>query len=195
MHAAAVDRAIKRKTELALRLEPGRIAMIARAFEVFEHIEQIAPDEMPKHEAIMQRRAPAHQRAMLRRAPEPRNQRAQKKLLRKTHARVGRHFEGAEFDKAQSPGRAVRREQFIDADFGAMGVAGDVDQEMPEQPVDQPGRRRVAIAGRRHARKRDLHFVKLILPRLVHARRLAGRPDEQSGEQIRQGRDGAANRE
>jgi hypothetical protein len=52
---------------------------------------------------------------------------------------VRRHLEAAELDQAQPAGRAVGREQLVDADFGAVGVAGDVDQQVAEQPVDQPG--------------------------------------------------------
>ena len=46
------------------------------------------------------------------------------------------------------------------------------------------GDRRLALP-RRH-RERDLEFVESIVPRLVHARRLAGRSDEQAREQIGQ---------
>ncbi len=42
----------------------------------------------------------------------------------------------------------------------------------------------VALAGRRHLRERDLELVEHVLARLVDARRLAGRADEQAGEQI-----------
>ena len=40
----------------------------------------------------------------------------------------------------------------------------------------------------RHQIERDFEFVEAVVARLVHARRLAGRADEQSGEQIRQRR-------
>ena len=41
-------------------------------------------------------------------------------------------------DQAEPAGRAVRRIELVDADFGAMGIAGDVDQDVPEQAIDQP---------------------------------------------------------
>ena len=143
---------------------------------------------MFEHEAVVQRGAPAHRRAVERRSPEPGDQRAQQQLLGKTHARIRRHFERAEFDQPEPAGRAVRRKQFVDADLGAMGVAGDVDQDVAEQPVDQPGRHPVRAAWRRHFADRDFEFVEQVLARFVDARRLAGRPDEQSGEQIGQRR-------
>ena len=69
-----------------------------------------------------------------------------------------------------------------------MGVAGDVDQDVAEQAVDQPRRHRFAAARLRHFADRDFKLVEQILARLVDARRLAGRPDEQTGKQIRQRR-------
>ena len=66
----------------------------------------------------------------------------------------------------------------------SMGIAGDVDQKIAKQAIDQPGPRRLARAGRPHQRERDLELVQHVLARLVHARRLAGRADEQAGEEI-----------
>ena len=152
------------------------------------HVEEIGPDEMLEHEAVVQRRAPTHQPAVLRHAPEPRHQRAQQQLLGETHARVGRHLEGAKLDQAEPAHRPVGREQFVDADFGAMGIAGDVDQQIAEQAVDQPRPRRLALAGRRHHGGGDVEFIEQVLARLVETRRLAGRSDEQAGEQIGQRR-------
>src|SRR5947209_1127469 len=99
LHAAMLDRAAERKAELALRFEPNGIEFVTRVAEIAEDAEKILPDEMRQHEAIVQRRSPAHQRAVLRLAPEPGEQRAHKQLLRKAHARIGRHFERAEFDE------------------------------------------------------------------------------------------------
>ena len=99
---------------------------------------------MAEHEPVVQRGAPAHQRAALRLAPEPGHQRAQQQLLRERHARIGRHLERAELDQTEPAGRTVGREQLVDADLGAMGVAGDVDQQIAEQPIDQPRPRLLA---------------------------------------------------
>src|SRR5262249_61944111 len=100
---------VERETKLALRLEPGRVEGISGAGEIVEHAQKIRPDEMSEHELVAQRRTPARERAALRRAPEPGDERAQEQLLGKAHARVGRHFERAEFDQAEPPGRAVGR--------------------------------------------------------------------------------------
>ena len=67
-----------------------------------------------------------------------------------------------------------------------MRVAGHVDQEIAEQPVDEP---------RRHGRdrlirllERELELVQRVVPRFVDARRLARRADEEPGEEIRERR-------
>ena len=65
-------------------------------------------------------------------------------MLHQAHARVRRHLEGADLDQAEPAGRAVGRVELVDAELGAVGVAGDVDQQVAEQPVDQPRLRRLA---------------------------------------------------
>jgi hypothetical protein len=88
--------------------------------------------------------------------------------------------------RPEPAGGAVGRIELVDADFGAVRVAGDIDQDVPEQAVDQPQRR--LDTRRRHMGQRDLEFVEPVMAGLVDARRLAGRPDEHAGEQIGQRR-------
>ena len=183
-HAPIGDRAVGGKTKLALRFEPSRVEAVARAPEVIERLAKILPHEMLQHEAVMQGGTPSRRRAVERLAPEPRHQGPQQQLLGETHAGVGRHLEGAELDQAEPSRRPVGREQLVDADLGAVRVAGHVGQQVAKQAVDQPGRGRRALAGRRHLRQRDLELVEQVLPGLVDARRLAGRPDEQTGKEI-----------
>src|SRR5262249_15871426 len=135
---AVRDLAVNRETELALAIEPLRIEAIALAADFIQHVEEILPDEILQHEAVVQCRAPAHHGAAKRLAPQPGDERAQQQLLGETHARIGRHLDRTEFDKAEAAGGAFRREQLVDADFGAVSIAGDIDQEIAKQPVDQP---------------------------------------------------------
>jgi hypothetical protein len=79
-------------------------------------------------------------RAARRAVPEAGHQAAQQQLLGQRHARVRRHLEGAQLEQAEAAGRAVRRIQLVDAELGAVGVAGDVDQQVAQHAVDQPGR-------------------------------------------------------
>ena len=95
----------------------------------------------------MQRGSPAHQRAVLWLSPEPGDQRPQEELLRQAHARIGRHFERAELDQTKPAGWTIRRIQLVDADLGAVCVAGDVNQQVAEQTIDQPRPRLLAAPG------------------------------------------------
>ena len=60
-----------------------------------------------------------------------------------------------------------------------MCVAGDIGKNIPKQAVNQPWRHAVRV-GFRHQIERYLKFVEPVVASLVHARRLAGRPDEQA---------------
>ncbi len=97
-----------------------------------------------------------------------------------------RHFEAAEFDQTEPPRRAVGRIQLVDAELGAVRVAGEIDQQVAQQPVDQPGLQGF-LAGLElvsHLLEGDFQLVEAFVARLVDARRLAGGADEQAGEQV-----------
>jgi hypothetical protein len=55
-------------------------------------------------------------------------------------------------------------------------VAGDVDQQISENAIDEPWGRGLSAA--RQLSKRELDLVDRIVPRLVDPRRLRGRPNE-----------------
>ena len=120
--------------------------------------------------------------------PEARDQRPQQQLLRQAHPRVRRHLEGAQLEQALPAAGALGRIELVDAELGAVGVAGDVDQRVAEDAIDQPGRRPVARSSSVDLGHRDLELVHLIAARLVDARMLAGRADEHAREQVRQRR-------
>ena len=113
-------------------------------------------------------------------------------LLRQVHPRVRRHLEAAHFQEAQPTGGAVGGIELVDADLAAVGVARHVGQQVAQEPVHQPGGRRVPLPAqvRRggHVVERDVQLVEGVVPRLVHPRCLAGGADEQTREQIGQGR-------
>ena len=186
-HAALLHPAEDGEAECGLCREGLRVEVVAAGAQVFQHGEEVGPEEMRQHEAIVQGRAPADTAARLRLAPEPRHDRPQQDLLGKAHARVRRHLEGAEFEEAEPPRRSVGREQLVDADLGPVGVAGDVGEDVAEQPVDEPVRD-VGLVRARHLGERDLQLVEPVMARLVHARRLARRADIEAGEQVGQAR-------
>ncbi len=177
--------AVLREAEFEVRREPAGVEGEAGLLHLLDDVAEILLDEVRQHEAVVQLGAPARQALRcVRLLPEAGDQRTQQQLLGERHARVRRHLEGAQFEQAEAPGRAVRRIELVDAELGAVRVAGDVDEQVPEHAVDQPGRD--VAADRRNLAEGDLHLVERIVPRLVDARRLAGRADEQAGEQVGQ---------
>lgn len=90
---------------------------------------------MRQQEFVGQCAAPADQPAAIRRLPKPGDQRAQQKRLQQGHARMRRHFETAQFKQAQARGAGLRRIKLVDAKLGAVGVAGQVHQQMPKRSV------------------------------------------------------------
>ena len=188
-HALKLHLAAEGKAELGLGLEPDRAQRQAVLVQVAQHIQKILPDEGRHHETVVQRRAPARQAARNRVFPTPRDDGAQQQLLGKAHPRVWRHLKSAKLDKAEAAGRPIGREQLVDTDFRAVGVAGHVDQAVAQQAVNQPGRRNRGIGARRH----DLiecyfQLIKAVMAGLVNPGGLAGRADKGAGKQIRQRR-------
>src|SRR3977135_632671 len=87
LDAVATRSAAEREAEFTLRFIPDRVKAIAGVAQIGEHAEEILPDAMAEHEAVMQCGAPACKAALLRLPPEPGHQRPQQQLLRETHAR------------------------------------------------------------------------------------------------------------
>ncbi len=107
---------------------------------------------------------------------------AHQELLREAHARVGRHFEAAQLEQTVTARGTAGIEEFIDAELGPVRIAGDVGQDNAEDAVDQP-RGDVGEIG--HLIEGHLQLVKRIVARLVDARHLAGRAEEDAGEEVR----------
>ena len=174
----------KGKRNSALRLEPVGAHVEAVVAEVAQHLEEVGPDEVRQHEAVVQHGAPAGELAGDGGVPEPGDQGADQQLLGERHPRVGGHLEAAELDEAEAAGGAVGGVELVDADLGAVGVAGDVDEQVAQQAVDQPRGGGVAGARRRHLGERDLELVERVVAGLVDARGLGGRADEEAGEEV-----------
>ena len=167
-----------------MRREPLRLERKSRALQFLQHVGKVARNEMRQHEAIMQLRVPVDRLPRIGLLPEPRHQRSHQELLRQAHPRMRRHIESAHLQQPQSACGAVRGVELVDAELGAMGVAGHIDQQVAKDPIDQP---RCAGARTRigHFAKRNFEFVEAVLARLVDTRGLAGRPDEHPREHVR----------
>ena len=188
MYAARSDRTNRWKAKFEMRGEPFRLEQITRLAKLTEDIREIQLDEMRKHETIVQPVAPMDQLAAIRILPEFRDQSPHQQLLSQAHARVRRHFKGTQLHQAQ-PGRSgVGGKKFVDANLGAVGVAGQIGKEIPENPVHGPGADHFGGSGFRDLIERDLQFIQRIRTGLIHARMLAGGADEESGKKIRERR-------
>jgi len=76
----------------------------------------------------------------------------------------------------------IWRAEFIDADFSAVGVAGDVDQQIAEQSIDEPWSD-PAGAGFRDLFKGGFKFVEGVASAFVDSRSLTGWSNKQAGKQ------------
>jgi hypothetical protein len=140
-----------------VRREPRLVDRVAGAVQIVDDRREVALHVVGQQEAIVEPRAPADRRGVVRRAPEPREQRAHEELLRQAHARVRRHLERAHLHQPEPPGGAVGRIQLVDAELGAVRVAGDVHEQVAEDAVHQPRRRAVLRAVQQA--HRDLELV------------------------------------
>ncbi len=114
-----------------------------------------------QQEAIVQGLSPAHERRAVRRLDEGRDQaRAPGAPARSTMRGCGGISKARSSTRPWRPYGGRRIEELVDADLGAVGVAGHVDEEVTEQLVREPGRWRLAVRrlGER-ARERDLQLV------------------------------------
>ena len=137
--------AVVGKAELLEGGQPVKVEGVAVGLQVCHHELHVLPDVVRQHKAIVQLGAPAHQGLVVGFFPEARHQGAQQQGLHQRHAAVGRHFKAPEFENAQAAGGAVGGVQLVDAELRAMGVAGDIDQQVAQQPVHQPGLRHLAV--------------------------------------------------
>src|SRR3984893_4096191 len=94
------------------------------------------------------------------------------------------HLEGTQFEQAEPKSKTLGRIKLVDAEFGAMRVSCDIDEQIAEQPVHNE--RRAVV--RRQLTERNLQLIQGIHARLVHARILARWADIHAGKQIRQRR-------
>ncbi len=188
LHAAHRVIAQQREAEGVMRCEPLRVEVEPGLAQFGEHVIEVHRNEGGQQEAVVQRGAPALQCGGVGRVPEAGDERAQQQLLHHAHAGVRRHLESAQFEQAEAAGGAVRAVELVNAELAAVGIAGDVDQEVAQGAIDKPswGVDAVARAAGAQLGQGDFEFVDLIVARFVHPRSLAGGADEQAREQIAQ---------
>ena len=166
-----------------MRREPSGLEGITGAIEIVKHVLEVAGNEVRQHEQVVELGSPGNGGALVGLLPEPGDQGPHQQLLGQAHAGVRRHFETAQLQQSEAPRRGVRRVQLVDAEFGPVSVAGTVDQDVPEDPIDQP-RRNARFTHPRNLAEGDVQFVQAVAAGFGDARRLAGGPDKQPREHI-----------
>ena len=104
-----------------------------------------------EQEAVVQFGAPTHERFDVRLRPETRDERTDEQRLHERHSGMRWHLEAAQFEQAEPAALRIGTEQLVDAELGPMRAAGDIDEEVTEQAVDEPRRRRCARRGGRRS--------------------------------------------
>src|SRR3981189_3531029 len=99
-----------------------------------------------------------------------------------------RHLEAPQLQQAEPSAVGVRAEQPVVTKLGPMGVTGDGGERVPQGPADGPG---TDHAGTRLVKPVQLgkgyfEFVQRLMPGFINPRRLAGRADEPTREQVGQ---------
>ena len=189
LQIALLQIADAREAKLKMRREPVVFKRITGLAQIADDIAKIRFAKMRQHPAVVDVRAPAHEIVFVGSfqnfATRPRSSRCCARLMRAcggiSNARIS--------TRPSRPAAAFRREQFINRKFGAMRVAAGVNQQIAEQPVARATAacsQSVEVAVQ--FLERHFEFVKRIVARLVNARRLRGRADEQTAEQPAQRR-------
>ena len=140
VHAGRRHRARERESEFLVRREPVRPHVVAGGAKVVEHAGKVFRDEMRQHEAVVQLGAPAHERrrrygSFQKRATSARSSSCCVRLMRACGG-----ISNARSSSSPAAAVAVGRIQLVDAELGAMRVAGHVDQQVAEHAIHQPRR-------------------------------------------------------
>src|ERR1700692_3376996 len=97
------------KAELEVGSEPVTAKSVSSPVQIFDDILPIRLHEMRQHEAVVQAVSPGNEFLPVWLPPELRDQRPYQELLGQAHARVGRHFKGAQLKKAETGSGTFRR--------------------------------------------------------------------------------------
>ena len=137
-HRTDRNRAEARETELEERVQPGGVEGDPVRTQILHDVFDVGGDERRQQESVVQPGAPADQRGTVGLAPEAGDERADEQRLHQRHLRVRRHLEPAQLEQAEPAARGVGAVQLVDAELGAVGVAGEVGEQVPQRAVDHP---------------------------------------------------------
>ena len=147
LHAVEHRGADAREPELGERVQPAGVEVDAVRAQIGGDIGDVVNQEVRQQVSAVQVGAVADQRGPQRLVPEPGHQRAHQQRLHHRHLGVRRHLEAAQLQQAEPAARAVGAVQLVDAELGAVGVAGDVGEQVAQRAVGHPRLRGACAAG------------------------------------------------
>ncbi len=173
------------KPELGERVQPTGVEVDVVGTQIGCNVSDVVNQEVRQQVSAMQVCPMPDERRAQRRVPEPCDQRAHQQRLHHRHLKVWWHLEAAQLQKAEPAAGAVGAVQLVDAELGAVGVAGDVGQQVPQRAIGHPRLGRSCATGQPgDLGERDLQLVERFGPALVDPRRLRCGADEAAGEQV-----------
>ncbi len=168
--------------ELGERIEPAGFEGDVMRTQIGCYLRDVMNNEVRQQVAAVQVRAMPDQRCAQRLCPEPGHQRAHQQRLHHRHLKMRRHLEPAQLKQAQAPTSAVRIVELVDTELRAVGISGDIGEQMPQRPIDMP--RGFRIGQPFNLGEGNLQLVQRLFASLVYAGSLRCGADEPSGEQV-----------
>ena len=138
LHTVEHGRSDAGEPELGERIEPAGVEVDAVRPQICGDIRDIVNQEVWQQISSVQIGAVADEWRPQRFIPEPCDQRPHQQRLHHRHLVMRRHLESAQFQQTQPAAWTVGAVQLVDAELGPVGVAGDVGQQVPQRPVDDP---------------------------------------------------------
>src|SRR5271156_1420195 len=123
------------KAELEVGSKPVAAKGVTGPIQIVDHILPVRLHEVRQHEAVVQAVSPGNQFLAIWLTPELRDQRSHQELLGQAHARVRRHLKRAQFEETETGSGALRGIELVDAEFGAVGAAGYVSEQMTKEAI------------------------------------------------------------
>ena len=133
-----IDFADQWESEFEKGFEPRDVEIDSVVAQIGDHVVDVGTHVPREQVAIVEFGPPSHERAAVRSVPETGDQRPHEQGLDERHLRMWRHLEGPQLEDPQAATFGVGAEEFVDAELGSVCVAGEIDEQMSKQSVDDP---------------------------------------------------------
>ncbi|CAB4583968.1 unannotated protein [freshwater metagenome] len=133
----------------------------------------------------MQIGAPAHEVLLIRLVPKSGDGGAEQQMLREAHLGMRRHFKRTQLDEAEAAGAAAGIKHLVDAELRAVRVARGIAEDVAEDAIDEPRRRRASLVILLlQLAEGQLKLKQRVIACLIDTRALAGGADEEAAEEV-----------